>query len=159
MILISLSAEICVFSCSVPPSSHLTSCTLTKSNLYLVSSLETVIKEPALYKLLTFHNPNLISILRSLGRLCKESVQARGSFRIFVTNLLFMVKAFLPHSQPQSWGTTPFRLSAVDYSIYSQLPSIARGRSSIRNPRTRHSVLTLTHLTWSSHSLITLNCM
>jgi hypothetical protein len=35
----------------------LTSRTTTKSNLYLDSSLETVIKEPALYKLLTFHNP------------------------------------------------------------------------------------------------------
>jgi hypothetical protein len=47
----------------VPPPSHPTSCTSTTSNLYLDSPLETVIREPALYKLLTFHIPNLISIL------------------------------------------------------------------------------------------------
>jgi hypothetical protein len=32
--------------------------------------------------------------------------------------------------------------------MYSQLPSIPGGRSSIRNPRTRHAVVTGTHLTW-----------
>jgi hypothetical protein len=42
---------------SVPSSSHLTSCTPTKSNLD--SSLKTVGREVALNKLLTFHNPNL----------------------------------------------------------------------------------------------------
>jgi hypothetical protein len=44
-----------------PLPSHLTSCTPTKSNLYLDSSLETVIREPTLYKLLIFHVPNLMS--------------------------------------------------------------------------------------------------
>jgi hypothetical protein len=37
-------------------------CPPTKSNLYLNSSLETVIREPTLYKLLMFHVPNLVSI-------------------------------------------------------------------------------------------------
>jgi hypothetical protein len=32
--------------------------------------------------------------------------------------------------------------------MYSQLPAIPGGRSSIRNPRTRHAVVTGTHLTW-----------
>jgi hypothetical protein len=41
---------------------------------------------------------------------------------------------------PPSWRTTPCRLSAAAYSIYSRLTSIAGGRSSIRNPRTRHAV-------------------
>jgi hypothetical protein len=62
----------------VPPS-HLT-CTSTKSNLHLASSLETVIREPTLYKLLTFHSLNLISVFRLLGHLSKESVQVQGSF-------------------------------------------------------------------------------
>jgi hypothetical protein len=35
---------------------------------YVASSPETVIREPTLYKLLTFLVPNLISIFRSLGR-------------------------------------------------------------------------------------------
>jgi hypothetical protein len=34
--------------------------------------------------------------------------------------------------------------------MYSQLPSITGGRSSIRNLRTRHAVVTGTHLTWPS---------
>jgi hypothetical protein len=42
---------------SVPLPSHLTSCTPTKSGLYLDSSLKTVIREPTLYKVLTFLNP------------------------------------------------------------------------------------------------------
>jgi hypothetical protein len=48
-------------------------------------SSATVLSEPALYRLQTFHVPNLISILFRLGRLSKESVQVRGFFRIFVT--------------------------------------------------------------------------
>jgi hypothetical protein len=76
-----------------PPPSHLTCCTPAKSNLYFDSSLETVFRERALYKLLTFHNPNHISIFRTLGRLSKESVQVQGSFWIFVTNSFFTVKS------------------------------------------------------------------
>jgi hypothetical protein len=64
----------------------------TLTNLYLPSSLETVIREPALYKLLTFHVPNLISIFRSLGRLSKESMQVLGSCKLFITNLFFTAK-------------------------------------------------------------------
>jgi hypothetical protein len=66
---------------------HLTSCTPTKCNLYFYSSLETVIREPALCKLLTFHNPNLIPIFRNLGRLSKESVQVQCCILFFVTHL------------------------------------------------------------------------
>jgi hypothetical protein len=58
--------------------SHLTSCTPTKCNLYLDSSLKTVTREPALSKLLRFHVPNLMLIFCCLGRLSKESVQVRG---------------------------------------------------------------------------------
>jgi hypothetical protein len=64
---------------SVPLPSHLTSCPPTKFNLYLDSSLETVIRVPALYKILMFHVPNLMSIFRRLGRSSKESVQVRVS--------------------------------------------------------------------------------
>jgi hypothetical protein len=38
----------------------------------------TVLSEPALYKLLIFPVPNLMSIFFSLGRLSKESIQVRG---------------------------------------------------------------------------------
>ena len=41
----------------MPRLSHLTSCIPTKSNLYLADSLATVVREPDLYMLLTFHLP------------------------------------------------------------------------------------------------------
>jgi hypothetical protein len=86
----------------VPLPSHLTSSTPTKYYLYFDSSFDIVISEPALYKLLTFHVPNLISIFHRLGRLSKESVQVWGSFMIFVTNLFFTVKGLLaPRPTPK----------------------------------------------------------
>jgi hypothetical protein len=36
--------------------------------------------EPALYRIITFHVPNRMSVSHSLGRLFKESVQVRGPF-------------------------------------------------------------------------------
>jgi hypothetical protein len=151
MILISLSIEKYVFSrrlgATALPSDLLHS---HKFNLYLASSLETVMREPALNKLLTFHNSNLITIFSRLGSLSKVSVQVRGSFRLFVTNLFFYDEGLLTPFQPPSCKTTPCRLSAAPYLIYSQLPSIAGGRSSIRNPRTRHAVGTGTHLCYIS---------
>jgi hypothetical protein len=35
------------------------------------------------------YNPNLVSIFRRLGHLCKESNQIQSFFEIFVTNLFF----------------------------------------------------------------------
>jgi hypothetical protein len=59
-------------------------------NLTYISTVPSkLIKEPALYKLLTFHNPNLISIF---CRLSKESIQVWGSVWFFVTNFFFIVK-------------------------------------------------------------------
>ena len=49
-------------------SSHLTFYTLTKSNLYLANYLTNVVSDPDLYRLLTFHRPNLISIFHFSGR-------------------------------------------------------------------------------------------
>jgi hypothetical protein len=93
--------------------------------------------------LLTFQVLNLISIFHSLGRLSKESVQVRGSLEAFVTSFLYGEGLLNPRPTP-SWRTTPCYLSTTAYSIYSQLMSIAGGRSSIRNPRTRHAVGTET---------------
>jgi hypothetical protein len=127
----------------VPPPSHLTSCTPTRSNLYLASSLETVFGDPALYKLLTFQVPNLVSVFHSLGRLSKESVQVRGSLEVFVPSFFYGEGLLTPRPTPKLVDI-PYYLSASAYSIYSQLVSIAGGRSSIRNPRTRHAVGTRT---------------
>jgi hypothetical protein len=69
----------------VPPPSHLTSCTPTKSNLYFESSFYTVTSEPALSKLLTLHVPSLMSLFHQLCCLSKEFVQVGVSYLCFVT--------------------------------------------------------------------------
>jgi len=65
-------------------------------------------------------------------------LQAGGSCECFVTKPVFMV----------SWRTTPCRPSATAYSVYSQLPFMSGGPCSIQNPRTRHALVTGTHLSW-----------
>jgi hypothetical protein len=49
--------------------SHL-SCVSTKSNLYLVISLDTVVSESDIYRLVIFHLPHLISVFHCLGLTC-----------------------------------------------------------------------------------------
>jgi hypothetical protein len=51
-----------------------------------------------------------------------------------------------PRPAPKLEDTTPCRLSVTTYSIYSQLPSIFGGCSSIHNLKTCHAVVTGTHL-------------
>jgi hypothetical protein len=75
---------------------------------------------------LTFQVPNLISIFFRLGRFSKEYVQVRGFLWSFITSLFFCGE-FLA-STPNPWRTTPCRLPATYYSIYSQLSSISGGR-------------------------------
>jgi hypothetical protein len=52
-----------------------------------------------------------------------------------------------------SWRTVPCQFLAAAYLLYSQLPSIAGGRSSVRNPKMCHAVVTGTHLTFSTQML------
>jgi hypothetical protein len=47
-----------------------------------------------------------------------------GLFVTFRNKLIFFRRVVSPTPKPPSWRTTPFRLSATAYSIYSQLPSI-----------------------------------
>jgi hypothetical protein len=109
----------------------------------LNNSLETVTSEPALYKLLTFQVPNLISIFRRLSSLPKKIRPSAKLSMNFRNNLIFYGERLLaPIPQPASWSTTPCRLSSGAYSMHSQLLSIAGGRPSNHNPRTRHAVVT-----------------
>jgi hypothetical protein len=73
----------------VPPLFHLTCSTPTKSNLYLESSLQHVIREPALHKLLMFQVSNLICLFYRSDCLPKKSTQVRGSLQSFITGLFF----------------------------------------------------------------------
>jgi hypothetical protein len=68
----------------------------TKTNLYFEISSPTALSEHALYMLLIFHVPHLMSIFFPLGRLSKESVQVRGLFWMFVTSLFFYSEMLAP---------------------------------------------------------------
>jgi len=65
-----------------------------------------------------------MSLFNCLGR-TKVSVQVRGTCSCFLTKPVITVRNS-QHllAQPPNWRTTPCRLSANAYSIYSQLPSI-----------------------------------
>ena len=90
---------------------------------YLANSLATAVSGPDLYRLQTFHAPNLMPLFHSLGR-TKVSVRVRDKCSCFVTKPVFTVRSCHHIGQPSSWTTTLFRLSAIVYSIYSELPSI-----------------------------------
>jgi hypothetical protein len=62
---------------------------------------------------------------------------------MFRNSFIFYGEGLL--AQHPSWGTTPCRLSAAAYSMYSQLTFISGGSPSIRDPSTRHAVVTGTH--------------
>jgi len=66
------------------PLFHLTSCTRTKSNLYLANSLATVESNPNLCRLLIFHVPNLISHPHCLRHLTGP-IRVRNFAIYFVT--------------------------------------------------------------------------
>jgi hypothetical protein len=112
----------------LPLLSHLTSCTPTKPKWFLANSMAAAVSDPDLRRLRTFYLPNLKSLFHCWGR-TKLSFHVRGTF---VTKL------------------EDYTLSAVDdclFNIFSVTLHIG-GRSSIRNLRMRHGVLTGTHLSW-----------
>jgi hypothetical protein len=78
---------------TMPPLSHLTSCTSTKSNLHHANSLGVAVSETALYRPLTFQVPNLMSLFHCLGRI-KVSVPVRGFLcEHFITRYVFTVRS------------------------------------------------------------------
>ena len=83
----------------MPPLSHLTSCTPTESNLYLVYSLATVVSERDLCGLLIFHIPHLVPLFCCLN-CTKGSVQGRGMCIRFITRPVFGEGLLAPHPTP-----------------------------------------------------------
>jgi hypothetical protein len=107
---------------------------------------------PTLQRLLIFQVPNLMSFFKCLGR-AKESAQVRGALKYFVTSDISMVRGFQSHAQLPSWMTTPCRLSATAYSIYSQLPSPYLEVFPLSTTLTSPMPWWLgTHLTWEAKS-------
>jgi hypothetical protein len=126
--------------------SQLTSCLRTKYNLYLPHSLATVESDPDLYRLLTFHLPNLMPALHCLAR-TKRLVHSGSTFFPFRYKASFYGESLAPHPTPK---LEDHPLSAVRdclLNIFAATQHIG-GRSSIRHLRTPHSVVTGTHLLW-----------
>jgi hypothetical protein len=73
---------------------------------YFEISSSAALSGPALYTLLIFQVPNLISIFFRFGHLSKETVQFRGSLWSFVTSLVFMVRNFCPTPNAQAGEST-----------------------------------------------------
>jgi hypothetical protein len=68
-----------------------------------------------------------MSICLRLGRLSKGSVQFRGFFWSYVTSLFFYGEELLAPRQTPNLEYHPYRLSAIAFSIYLQLPSVSGG--------------------------------
>jgi hypothetical protein len=113
--------------------------------------------KPALYRLLTFHITNPISIFLSLGHLSKESFQVCGPFWHFVMHLFFTVRSCWPHAQTPSWRTpTPSPLTAFRdwlFNIFAATLLIWRPSSPSATWRRAMLWWQVTHLTWRTLQL------
>ena len=104
----------------MPPLSHLTSCTPTKSNLYHNNSLAAAaVRNPDLCRLLTFQVPNLMALFHCLGQ-TKISVQIQAFLcEQFIT--WYCLQQGIVSMSRSSWRSNPCQLSTTAYSIYSHL--------------------------------------
>ena len=144
----------------MPTLSHLISCTPNKSNLYLANSLAAiVICEPDLYRLLTFHVPNLMSLFHCFRSYQRISPGPRHVF-MFRNYKSLYGELLAPRPIPKKENDP---LSAVRDCLYHIFAAILHigGRSSIRNLKKSHAVVTGTHLSrlahmYCVHSYITL---
>jgi hypothetical protein len=119
---------------TAPPSSHLTSRTPTQSNLYLAISLATVVSEPDLYRLYTFHAPNLMFLFHCLGH-TKGSVQAQGTCILFHNKARFYGEELLaPCPTPKLEDHTLSTVCGSLFNIFTATLHIG-GHSSICNLR------------------------
>ena len=158
MIFVSVSIRKIIIPCYCAPFSHLTSYPPPKSNSYFANSLAAAVSEPALYWLLPFHAPNLMSIFHCLGHM-KVSIKVRGKCSWFATKSVFMARICQHLPQTPSWRTNP--LSAVRdclFNIFTATLHIG-GHFSIHNLRKCHAVMTGTHLLWISLVLHCNNCV
>jgi hypothetical protein len=129
----------------VPLLSYLISCTPTKSNLYLANSLAAVVSEPALCRLLTLQVPNFMSPFRCLGR-TKISVQVRGFLcEHFETRYVFTFRGCCNSPKPQAEDQLLSVAHDCLFKLFAATLHIG-DRSSIRNMRTCHALVTGSHL-------------
>jgi hypothetical protein len=88
------------------------------------------------------NSPHWCLGLFQLLRSCQRIGPGARRFETFHNKSHFYSEGLLTPRSTPSWRTTPCRLLATAYSIYSQLPFVPRGLHSIRNLITRHAVVT-----------------
>ena len=124
---------------TMPPLSHLTSCTPTKSHLYLANSLAAVESDPDLYIPSTKSRDPLL-LLRRISPGPRHMFHFRNKSSFYGEELLAHF-AQPPEDHPSS------AVRDCLFNIFTATHHI-RGRSSIRYLRTNHAVVTGTHLSW-----------
>jgi hypothetical protein len=134
----------------VPLPSHLTSCTPTKSNLYLDSSFKTVTREPALHILHTLHVRNLMFIfcLRSFIQRTRPSPRVTD---IFHNKLTFYSEGLLVPRPTPKLDDHP--LSFVHGCLFSIFATTLHSRRGSLHPQSEDTPCCgdkETHLIWIS---------
>ena len=128
------------------PLSHQTSCTPTKSNLYLGNFLAAAVSEPALYRLPTFHMPNLVSLFRCL---VYQSINPglRQVFLFHNTDSFYGEELTTPRPTPK---LEDHPLSAVRECLFDRFAATLHieGCFSLHNLRMCHALGTGTHFSW-----------
>jgi len=116
-----------------------------KSNLYLTNSLAAAVSEHDLYRLLTFQVPNPVFLFHCLGH-PKVSVQVRGFLCVrFIVIHLYSEELLAPNQTPKLGVHLLSAVRGCLFHIFTATLHIG-GRSSIRNLRTCHAMVTGTHL-------------
>jgi cytochrome b561 len=133
----------------MPPLHHLTSCTTTKSNLHLTNSLATVVREPGTWPIQAPYIPGnephipfpLLRLHQSIGPVLRHVFMFRNKASFY------SVQLSAPCSTPK---LEDYPLSAVHNCLFNTFAATLHigGRSSIRNLKTRHTVVTGTLLSW-----------
>jgi hypothetical protein len=148
MIFVSLSIEkIWSPALTVPLLSHLTYCTPTKSDLFLADALAISVSDPQLNRLINI--PRTIShVPFPLLRLYQRIRPGPRQVYPFRKKSTFYDEELLAPRPTPKLEDRP--LSAVRDCLFIILPPTlhTEGGSSIRNLRTRHAVVTGTHLSW-----------
>jgi len=126
---------------TVPTLSHISSCTLTKFNLYIANSLAAFVSELGLYRLLTVHVRSFISLFHCVSYWRISS--GPRPFRM-IRNIIYYAEEYLAPC-PTKLEYHP--LSAVHDCILNIFAATLHvgGLSVIRNLRTRHTVVTKTN--------------
>jgi hypothetical protein len=124
----------------VPSSSHLTSCTSTKSNLNVDSSFTAVMSEPALYRILSSKSHVHFPQLRSFFHRIRPNPRPCVTFRKKLIFLRWVVVN--PTLNPQSRELPLIGCPRLLSQCIRSYPPYLEAVFSISNPRTRLTVVT-----------------